>query len=86
MFFFHGSMELIFNVNGHVSHMSLHIFTLCSENGIELMWLYPNSTHILQPMDVSAFHPMKSLWLFEVREFRLDNGGRRIFLHEFAPL
>ncbi len=79
-------LPVIFFVDGHVSHLSLHLSKLCQENGIELIALYPNSTHILQPMDVSAFHPLKTIWYEVVTEFRVKENGRRIFLHEFPGL
>lgn len=48
------------------SHLTLHLSDFCSANGIELIALYPNSTHILQPMDLAVFRPLKVAWRKEV--------------------
>ncbi|KAJ8959569.1 hypothetical protein NQ314_006218 [Rhamnusium bicolor] len=40
-------------IDGHVSHMTLHLSQYCSKNAVELFALCPNSTHLIQPMDVA---------------------------------
>lgn len=42
-------------VDGHKSHLSLQLSKFCETNGIILVALYPNATHLLQPMDVAVF-------------------------------
>ncbi|XP_008178159.1 uncharacterized protein LOC103307706 [Acyrthosiphon pisum] len=49
-------------LDGHSSHLSLRLSKFCRENGLILITLYPNSTHILQPLDVAVFGPLKSSW------------------------
>ncbi|KAJ8971663.1 hypothetical protein NQ314_000588 [Rhamnusium bicolor] len=49
-------------VDGHSSHLTMELSNFCVENQIELIALYPNATHILQPLDVSVFHPLKNGW------------------------
>lgn len=34
-------------MDGHVSHMTLHLSEFCSANGVILIALFPNSTHLL---------------------------------------
>lgn len=41
----------------------------CEEMQIILYALPPNTTHILQPADVSVFAPLKSYWKSTVRKF-----------------
>jgi len=60
-------------LDGHKSHLSLHLSKLCRENGLILVALYPNSTHILQPLDVAVFGPLKSRWKKIVKQWRVDN-------------
>lgn len=50
------------------------------------MALLPNATHILQPMDVGVFHPLKAKWLKAVQQWRFDNNGDRFRREHFAPL
>jgi len=35
--------------------------------------LYPNSTHIIQPLDVAVFGPLKSKWKRIVKQWRIEN-------------
>ncbi|GAB0091363.1 hypothetical protein DMENIID0001_061980 [Sergentomyia squamirostris] len=51
---------VILFLDGHTSHLTLHLSKLCRDNGIVLVALYPNSTHILQPLDVAVFKSLKS--------------------------
>ncbi|XP_020295118.1 uncharacterized protein LOC109860446 [Pseudomyrmex gracilis] len=46
-------------VDGHKSHLTMHLSDFCSKNGIILYALPPNCTHIIQPADVSVFRPVK---------------------------
>ncbi|XP_045501117.1 uncharacterized protein LOC123698513 [Colias croceus] len=56
-------------VDGHKSHMSLALSSVCEELGIILYALPPNTTHMLQPADVSVFAPLKAQWKSHVRKF-----------------
>lgn len=49
-------------VDGHASHLSLNLSNFCRENGIILICLPPNTTHMLQPLDVAFFFPLKQAW------------------------
>ncbi|KAJ8927279.1 hypothetical protein NQ314_020282 [Rhamnusium bicolor] len=50
---------VILFIDGHKSHMTLALNQFCEDNGIILYALPPNTTHILQPADVSVFRPLK---------------------------
>ncbi|KAF0718546.1 HTH CENPB-type domain-containing protein, partial [Aphis craccivora] len=67
------SRPVIIFLDGHSSHLSLHLSKFCRENGLILIALYPNSTHILQPLDVAVFGPLKSSWKKTVKQWRIDN-------------
>lgn len=60
-------------VDGHVSHRSLNLSKFCLEKGIILISLIPNSTHLLQPMDVVVFGPTKRKWAAMLKDFRRAN-------------
>lgn len=49
-------------LDGHSSHLTLNLSKFCKEHEIILIALPPNSTHIMQPLDISFFHPLKSAW------------------------
>lgn len=62
-------------IDGHVSHLTETLRIFCSENGIILMALYRQFTHILKPMDVSVFHPLKSAWRNGMHRWRIEHNG-----------
>lgn len=76
---------IIVYMDGHSSHATLSLSDFCLEHEIELISLYPNSTHITQPMDVSLFHSLKSSWKSNVTNFRLSNNGASLERRDFAP-
>lgn len=44
------------------SHVGADTLALCEENSIRFDFLPPNSTHLLQPLDVAVYGPMKKTW------------------------
>lgn len=61
-------------VDNHWSHTSLEVAEYCRDNQIHLLCLYPNSTFILQPLDVGVFGAFKKKWtgflLDEEKDFK----------------
>ena len=55
------------------SHFSEAVFELCRAHNVSFVCLPPNSTHILQPLDVAYFAPMKSAWRKILRTFKERN-------------
>lgn len=77
---------VILFVDGHVSHLSLPLMKLCQENKIELIALYPNATHIIQPLDVALFHPLKDAYRNTLRKWKLENNIVDFKKNMFAPV
>lgn len=75
-------------VDGHKSHMSLVLSSMCEQLGIILYALPPNTTHILQPADVSVFAPLKANWRKEVRMFlsKAENLNSSVTKTNFCKL
>lgn len=73
-------------VDGHSSHLTMALSDFCVENQIELVALFPNSTHIIQPMDVAVFRPLKSAWKTAVHNWRLENNGSRLKREHFGTI
>lgn len=82
------TLPIILFIDGHSSHLSLHTSQFCQEHKIILVALYPNATHIIQPMDVAVFRTLKSAWKEEVHKWRLsdENMGKELKKRNFAPL
>lgn len=64
---------VIFFVDGHKSHLSLQVGELCKKEGIILIAIPPNATHIMQPLDVSFFAPLKKKWRWYLEQHKLKN-------------
>ena len=60
-------------IDGHCSHLKIETSNLCSQYGIVSVALHPNSTHMLQPADVSVFKPLKDEWKETVQQWKFDN-------------
>lgn len=72
-------------VDKHSSHFSLSICEFCQLHQIELLTLYPNATHLLQPLDKEVFSHLKSMY----DAFLLDkdeNLDLKLDRATFAPL
>ncbi|KAJ8916360.1 hypothetical protein NQ315_005057 [Exocentrus adspersus] len=79
-------LPVVLFVDGHASHLTMELSNFCIENKIELIALYPNATHILQPMDVAIFHPLKNGWKQAVQRFKVENDGKKLKRENFGPL
>lgn len=60
---------VIFYLDKHVSHLSLELSQFCEEKKIIIIALYPNTTHICQPLDVSLFRALKAHYKNTFSEF-----------------
>jgi hypothetical protein len=49
-------------LDGHESHISVEFQKHCQENHIITLCMPPHSSHILQPLDVGCFAPLKALY------------------------
>lgn len=59
---------LVLFVDNHASHVSLAACQKAESLGITMIFLYPNSTFLLQPADVAVFRSMKSMWRKEIQK------------------
>ena len=72
--------------DGHKSHLSLEIAEFCTEKQILLIALYLNSTHLLQPLDVSVFKSLKSLWTTAKNKWKAANPLENITKKTFPKV
>src|SRR5262245_9462876 len=47
-------------LNGHGSHISVDFLWMCKQNKVALVFLLAYSSHVLQPLDLSCFSPIKT--------------------------
>jgi hypothetical protein len=71
-------------LDGHESHHSLAFQELCKENNIYTLCMPPHSSHLLQPLDVGCFSPLKRAYSREV-ESLIRHHINHITKLEFLP-
>ncbi|KAG9185080.1 hypothetical protein G6011_03027 [Alternaria panax] len=71
-------------LDGHESHQSLEFQELCKENNIYTLCMPPHSSHLLQPLDVGCFSPLKRAYSREV-EALIRHYINHITKLEFLP-
>ncbi|USP74756.1 hypothetical protein yc1106_02030 [Curvularia clavata] len=71
-------------LDGHESHQSLEFQELCKDNNIYTLCMPPHSSHLLQPLDVGCFSPLKRAYSREV-ESLIRNHINHITKLEFLP-
>jgi hypothetical protein len=60
-----GSHQLLI-LDGHESHKSLAFQDLCEHNRVITLCMPPHASHILQPLDVGCFAPLKRAYKTEI--------------------
>ena len=71
-------------LDGHESHHSLEFQELCRENNIYTLCMPPHSSHLLQPLDVGCFSPLKRAYSREI-EALIRHHINHITKLEFLP-
>jgi hypothetical protein len=49
-------------LDGHESHRSTEFERYCQENNIITLYMPPHSSHLLQPLDIGCFGPLKQAY------------------------
>jgi hypothetical protein len=73
-------------LDGHESHHSLEFQELCKENKIYTLCMPPHSFHLLQPLDVGCFSPLKRAYSREIEtliRYRINHITKLEFLPAF---
>ena len=72
--------------DGHYSHISIEIIRQAQANRVVLMCLPPNITHLLQPLDVGVFAPLKNTWQAVLKRYKLETRGEHASKEAFPSL
>ena len=64
----------------------MELIELAKEKGVHLLCFPPHLTHILQPLDVSVYHPLKQSWATVLKEFKLDSMADNVTKVVFPSL
>ena len=76
-------------LDGHGSHATAGFDRFCMERKIIPLYMPPHSSHLLQPLDVSCFAPLKHLYGQRVQE-EMQKGihsvGKEDFIHIYPAV
>lgn len=60
------------------SHINERVLLECEKHNISFICLPPNATHILQPLDVAYFRPLKCKWRQILLDWKSSQTGRKL--------
>lgn len=69
---------VILFVDGHQSHCTLQVVEEARDHGICLYTFPPHTTHLLQPLDVAAYGPLKKVWARQLKEYKLQTMAGKV--------
>ena len=75
-------------LDGHSSHLTPEFDTFCDENAIICLCVPPHTSHLLQPLDVGVFGPLKRAYGKLVKGMMMAGNNhidKEDFLHLYPP-
>ena len=73
-------------IDGARCHLSIEASEFCDQNGIYLYTLFPNATHLLQPLDLSLMGSLKTNYRSEMKKWYIKNIGASFDKYEFIEV
>ncbi|XP_055706194.1 uncharacterized protein LOC129803561 isoform X2 [Phlebotomus papatasi] len=58
--------------------ITLELSKFCKSKGIELISLYPNATHVMQPLDTSFFSSLEEKYKVTLSQWSSENNGDKL--------
>ena len=66
--------------------MSIRLVELARSSNVHLFCLPPHTTHLLQPLDVGVFGPVKNAWRSVLKENQIATCAATVTKQEFPHL
>lgn len=70
-------------VDGHHSHLSMALIQYAKQEGVHIFCFPPHLTHILQPLDVGVYGPVKTTWKVILKEHKLLTLAQNVIKEDF---
>ena len=77
---------LLLIFDGHMSHISLDVVNIAIQNQIHLLCLPPHCSHLLQPLDVGVFKPLKDEWRKIIKQWYKESRLKSNDKSQFSKL
>lgn len=68
---------VILFMDSHASHINMDVITLARENQIYLFTFPAHTSHLLQPLDVGVYKPLKLNWATSLNHYMRENPGEK---------
>ena len=68
---YNGPIFLI--LDGHVSHTTFDVIKTAKDNNVVMIRLPSHATHLLQPLDLCVFGPLKTYWSQIIQNFEAQH-------------
>lgn len=63
-------------LDGHGSHATIEFMCICKQNQVDILYLPAHSSHVLQPLDLATFFPLKSRYRSQIADLaHLDDAA-----------
>lgn len=72
--------------DGHATHLSIKLIETASESNVAILKLPPHTSHILQPLDLSVFKPLKTSWDQQLVKWQRQHLGKKLPKREFSKI
>lgn len=72
--------------DGHSTHVTASIVELAVREQITILKLPPHTSHLLQPLDLAVFKPLKDMWDRKLVAWQRTNSGYKIPKVQFSTL
>ncbi len=63
-------------IDENLSHLSCAVVRLCDKADIHFVFLPSNMTHLIQPLDISFFKPLKTAWREILTKWKMGAGHK----------
>ncbi|XP_078317864.1 uncharacterized protein LOC144620577 [Crassostrea virginica] len=73
-------------VDGHASHITIHLLEAAKANDVEIFCLPPHTTHWTQTLDRGVFGPLKKAYYKHCESFLKQNPSRQISRYDFCGI
>jgi hypothetical protein len=77
------SGPVVLFVDGHYSHLTLELIQHAKSHGVHIFCLPPHLTHILQPLDVGVYGPVKKTWKVILKDHKLATFAQTVTKEDF---
>ena len=77
---------IIVFMDGHISHLNLAVAKFCRMHDIILLCFPPHASHVMQPLDISVYGPLKKFWNESLDKFKKTYKGLSMTRAHFFPV